>query len=905
MRLSRLLIDDAAASRLLLILAFFLSSPGSLAAQDSAISGETHARAAAAPAIQAVRATELPVIDGQLDDDAWNMAPLASDFVQFRPDPGQPASERTAVRVLYTDDAVYIGARMYDRDPGGIIRRLARRDEEVTTDAFHVAFDSYFDHRTAFRFSVSVAGVQSDWLMFSDTGEDAEWDAVWESATRTDEEGWSAELRIPLSQLRFARSDVNGAGSTWGINFWREIARLEESSVWSPLPEDGSRVVSAFGTLRDLEGIRPRRNLEVRPYVLSSATREPGTAADPFYTATALHQTVGGDLKYGITDNLTLNVTVNPDFGQVEADPSVVNLTAFETFFPEKRPFFQEGSDIFEFSIGPPSDDNNESLFYSRRVGRSPQGSVTSPVEYRDAPDATNILGAAKLSGKTADGWSIGFLDALTGSETTRFSSPAGALGEQLVEPVTNYAMGRIIKDFRDGESAIGLIATATHRRVEDGGGVDFLADAAYTGGVDFRHRFAGGNYEIDGHVLGSTVLGSAEAIERIQRSSVRYFQRPDANHLEFDPTRRRLMGMTALLSVGKVGGGNWQYGLFGETRSPGFEANDLGFQQNADQHTGAAWLSYQQFRPQGPFRSWGLNSAAWSGWNYGGERLFLGGNVNGHFQLKNFWRGFFGLGQDRASLATTSLRGGPALYAPNHWSSWAGMFTDSRQAVQFGAVFNFGGEYGTGTGRWGFSPHVTIQPSSRFQLNLGPSFNRNDRAWQYVAQPRSSAGAHYVFARLSQQTVSLTSRLNYTFSPDLSLQFYAQPFVSAGTYDRWMEVDDPRASSFGDRFRVYGDREVRRLDANGFGLYQVDDDSDGAPDFSFGDPDFTIKSFRSNLVLRWQYRPGSTVFLVWSRDQQSFVNDGSFRFGRDVGDIARIPSTNIFLIKFEHWLGL
>ncbi|MCY4496638.1 MAG: DUF5916 domain-containing protein, partial [Rhodospirillaceae bacterium] len=498
------MIDSAAPLRRLAAFVLLMGLAAPLAAQDSTIGGETHARAAAAPALQAVRATEPPQIDGRLDEPAWNGASVATDFIQFQPDPGAAASERTEVRVLYMDDAIYIGARMHDRDPDGIIRRLARRDEQVTTDAFSVAFDSYFDHRTAFRFSVSVAGVQSDALMFSDTQEDGDWDAVWESATRTDETGWTAELRIPLSQLRFAGSS-DDAGSTWGINFLREIARLEELSTWSPLPEDRSRIVSAFGTLRDLQGLQPRRNLEVRPYVLSSATRTPGSADNPFHAATALRQTVGGDLKYGITENLTLNVTVNPDFGQVEADPSVVNLTAFETFFPEKRPFFQEGSDIFGFSFGA-GDDNNESLFYSRRIGRTPQGSVTSPAAYRDVPEATSILGAAKLSGKTADGWSIGFLDALTSNESARFVSPGGTSGAQLVEPMTNYAVARVIKDFRDGESAVGVIGTATNRRLGDGGPLAFLADDAYTGGIDFRHRFGNGNYQIDGHVIGSTV---------------------------------------------------------------------------------------------------------------------------------------------------------------------------------------------------------------------------------------------------------------------------------------------------------------------------------------------------------------------------------------------------------------
>ena len=876
-----------------------------LAAQDDLLGGEVQPRTAAAPSLQAVRATVLPRVDGRLDDAGWADAPLAHDFVQFRPNPGQPASERTEVRVLYTDDAVFVGARMYDRDPDGIIRRLARRDESVTTDAFHVAFDSYFDHRTAFRFSVSVAGVQSDWLLFSDTNEDVEWDAVWESATRTDEAGWTAEMRIPLSQLRFARPTGDGTGSTWGINFWREIARHDESSVWSPLPDDGSRLVSAFGTLRNLDGIQPKRSLEARPYVVSSATRAPGSADNPFHAATALRQTVGGDLKYGITDNLTLDLTVNPDFGQVEADPSVVNLTAFETFFPEKRPFFQEGADIFQFAIGAPDDENQESLFYSRRVGRPPQGSVTSPAEYRDVPEATNILGAAKLSGKTADGWSVGFLGAVTSRETARFATAADAIGRQLVEPVTSYAVGRVIKDFRDGESAVGLIATAANRRVAADGPVSFLTNAAYAGGIDFRHRFADGNYQIDGHLIGSLVSGSAEAIERIQRSSVHYFQRPDSRHVGLNPARTSLAGSTSTLSFSKVGGGNWRYGIFGENRSPGFEVNDLGFQQNSDYRVGAAWVSYDQFRPQGPFRSWSASAATWSGWTFGGERQFSGGNVNGNFQLNNFWRGFFGFNHEWDGLATTALRGGPALYQPAQWNSWAGVHTDPRKSVQLGVASSFGGEYETDTRQRGISPQLTIQPSSRFLLNLAPSLHWNERDWQYVAQPRSASGTHYVFARLRQQTISLTTRLNYTFNPNLSLQFYAQPFVSAGEYDRLMEVVDPRASAFGDRFRVYGTRELRRIEAGGFGLYQVDSNRDGTADFAFGDPAFNIKALRSNLVLRWQYRPGSSLFLVWSRDQQSFLNDGAFDLRRDMADIAHIPSTNIFLVKFEHWLGL
>ncbi|MDH3732355.1 MAG: DUF5916 domain-containing protein, partial [Gemmatimonadota bacterium] len=624
---------------------------------------------------------------------------------------------------------------------------------------------------------------------------------------------------------------------------------------------------------------------------------------NPFWSHNAFGGSVGADLKYGITSDLTLDVTINPDFGQVEADPSVVNLSAFETFFPEQRPFFQEGVDIFDFRIGA-GDDNSESLFYSRRVGRRPQGFVNQPSEFRSAPQATTILGAAKVSGKTSSGWSIGFMDALTGREQARFMTTGGEFGDQLIEPLTNYAVGRVIKDFREGESAIGVIGTATNRSVDEAGPVSFLSSSAYSGGFDFRHRFNEGNYQVQGFLLGSSVSGNEGSIARLQRSSARYFQRPDAEHVDFDETRTSLQGTAASLEFMKIGGGNWRWGGFGNYRSPGFEVNEVGFQQRADQAMAVGWLSYQQFQPQGPFRRWGANFNGWSGWNFGGDRIFSGGNVNGNFQLKNFWNGFFGYNVETEGLSSTALRGGPALRTPMEWSSWAGFQSDSRKTVRVGAFANMGGEYETSTGRFSIGPNVTVQPSSQIQFSLQPNLSWNDRAWQFVDQATAGNGTRYVFGEIDQRTVSLTARLNYTFSPDLSLQFYGQPFVSAGTYSGMKQVDDPRADVFEDRFLGYTDEQIRRVSGDGFSFYEVDENLDGNADYSFRDPDFNVKSFRSNLVLRWQYRPGSSVFVVWSRNQGDFVNDGSFDLGRDFGDVFGIPSTNVFLIKIEHWLG-
>ncbi len=859
---------------------------------------------ATAPQLTAVRAVQALDIDGRLDDPAWLTASVAGEFVQYQPSPGDPATEQTEVRVLYTDEAIFVGARMHDRTPDGIIRRLNRRDERGTTDVFFVAVDSYFDRRTAFAFEVSVAGVQRDWVFFSDTQEDVDWNAVWESAVQTDEAGWTAEIRIPLSQLRFAEIPSGGEGAIWGLNFGRHIARLGEWDTWAPIPEDGSRLVSAFGTLRNITGIRPLKRVEARPYALASAVRAPGSARDPFYAPTDYRHAMGLDLKYGLTNNITLDVTVNPDFGQVEADPAVVNLTAFETFFPEKRPFFQEGADIFQFRIGG-GDDNNENLFYSRRIGRRPQGYLQAPHEYADVPDQSRILGAAKVSGKTSDGWSIGFLDAVTRGETGRFVAASGVPGEQRVEPLTNYATGRVIRDFRGGESALGFIGTATNRSIDADGPLTHLPGSAYAGGFDFRHRFGGGNYQVRGHVLGSHVQGDPVAIERLQRMPSRYFQRPDADHTRLDPARTSLSGTAASLTFQKLGGGHWRYGLFADARSPGFEVNDLGFFRDADMALGAAWLGYQQFRPQGPFRRWGANANTWSGWNFAGDRLFRGGNVNANFQLNNFWGGYGGFGLEGSGLSPTALRGGPALYYPDSYNGWMGMFSDQRLPIQVGINANFGGEYGTGSNNFSIGPRLSLQPSTQLQLSLQPRVSWNNRASQYVSQFTANGEPHYIFGRLSQRTVSLTTRMNYVLDSKLSVQVYLQPFVSAGEYDRLMEVSDPRAAVFDKRFREFGDDELTLLEAGEFSAWEVDLDADGTRDGLFANPDFNVKSLRSNVVLRWEYRPGSAVFVVWSRDQSSFANDGRFDFRQDLGDVFGLTSTNVFLVKLQYWLPI
>jgi hypothetical protein len=851
-----------------------------------------------------------PAIDGRLDDAVWAQAPAATDFVQAEPDAGQPASQRTEARFVYDGGAVYVAMRAYDTAPDSIASQLGRRDAgDIYSDWVHVAIDSYHDRRSAYRFSVNPRGVKADVYHFNDGNEDESWDAVWEVATRVDSAGWTAEFRIPLSQLRFR---PQAGEQTWGLQFGRDVARRDELSVWAPMMPSKPGFASQFGTLSGLAGLRSPRRLELLPYTVASVTREPGDDDNPFFDETAPAADFGADLKYGVSSDLTLTATINPDFGQVEADPSEVNLSAFESFFSEKRPFFVEGGDIFQFGVGL-GDDNSESLFYSRRIGRQPQRGLGTSDDrpFVDAPQQTTILGAAKLTGKVA-GWSVGVLDAVTARERTRFwDAGTGRVESVVSEPTTNYAMARVRREMRQGRSAVGAVLTSTHRFLDGDEALFFLPTSSFAGGLDFRHRFAGNNWEVSGYALGSTVNGDSLAIGRLQRQPQRYYQRPDADHLRFTGDATALAGSAASIHLGKIGGGRYRGGVLALYRTPGFEVNELGFLREADKVETAAYGRWFLFEPKGIFRNWNLGWNLYSGWTTGSERTFTGANVNGSFTLTSLWGGYAGVERAQGGLNPRSLRGGPALRTAGSWGGWGGFWSDSRKRVSGGFETSWGLEDQSNGYRFSAGPYVNVRSSSRLTLSLSPSISRSRTATQYVGTRQLAADTAYLFAQLEQTTAVLTARLNYTFTPDLTLQLYAQPFVSAGDYDGLMEVADPRASAFDSRFRRLGS-EVRECD----GFYGVRPTGEGCGDaagfaYTVGNPDFNFKQFRSNAVLRWEYRPGSTLFVVWSQGREHFAPDGSFRAGRDFGrlfgreDGIEVPSTNVLMIKLNYWLNL
>jgi Domain of unknown function (DUF5916)/Carbohydrate family 9 binding domain-like len=874
---------------------------GALVMQAPADSARTMAAHRVAPGEQA------PVVDGRLNDAVWAAAPLSSDFVQQRPNPGTAASQRTEVRIAYDDAAVYVGVRAFDSAPDSIAAQMGRRDVSgIYTDWVQVVFDSYHDRRTGYRFAVTPRGVKKDVFHYDDGPEDVTWDAVWEAQTTVDSGGWTAEFRIPFSQLRFR----TGAGEQpWGLNVIRDIARTEERSYWSPMAPDQPGFASKFGTLTGIRDLRSPRRLELLPYTVARVTRDGEVSGeDPFRSPTDPGVSLGADLKYGLTSNLTLTATFNPDFGQVEADPSQVNLGAFETYFQERRPFFVEGVDVFNFGIG-----GSESLFYSRRIGRAPQGGVGGGMRFVDAPDATTILGAAKLTGRTSGGWTVGVLDAVTAEENTRYViDDVDEVGRTVSEPMTNYGVARVRRDFRQGQSSVGGIVTTMHRRLDgDAEGLQWLPSSAYAGGLDARHRFAGNRWEAAAFVLHSTVQGDTTAIQRLQLSPARYFQRPDADHLTYRSGLTALSGTAAAVAINKISG-SWQGGADAQYRSPGFEVNDIGFQQNADEAETSGYVGYNRQQPQGPFRNYNVYANFNAGWTTDGERLNTGGNVNGSMQFTNLWGAFWGVSHSTDGLSVAGLRGGPALVTPGGTEGWIGFDSDTRKRVRYGLFVDVYRNHGVDGGATFIRPYVVFRPSSRLDLSLQPSINWNVSGAQYVRtrQDANAAGAtRWLFARLDQTTAAMTARLNYIFSPNLSLQLYAEPFISAGGYSRFMEVDDPRADDFGSRFAPIAEDQLRACTDGGgnrfFGVRPQAAGCDASAGFSYtvGNPDFNVRSFNSNAVLRWEYRPGSSLFVVWSQGRSEFVPDGRFRLRDNTADLFRAPGTHVLLVKMSWWL--
>ena len=898
------------------IVVAFMSSGLAAAVGAQAAGSPTRA---APPVANAVRRDGPVRIDGLLTDSAWSRAMPIIAFRQIQPDEGAPASLPMEVRILYDDDALYIGARM--REPGGVAAPLARRDQlldangnngsfnSLTTDKLIVELDPYHNHLDDVLFEVNPAGVKGDQL-----NGDPSWDPIWEAESHVDADGWTAEMRVPFSQLRFSRDSAQ----TWGMQVWRYIDRRNERDMWSFWRRNEPGGPAFFGELTGLEiGDRPRQ-LELLPYLVTGSTFKQVARSDPYHRNPDERFAAGGDIKYLLTSNLTLDATINPDFGQVEVDPAVLNLSAFETYYEEKRPFFVSGASAFDFGgmrCFFCSNTSSLDAFYSRRIGRPPQlnAYVDDTAAFADEPDNTSILGAAKISGRTRGGYNVGLLDAVTNREVARFRPALNAPeATQAVEPYTNYFVGRANKEFRAGATTFGGIVTSVARSMGDSVSRDRLRDHAEAAGVDWRHTWHGREYSWMGSTLFSNVSGSAPAIALTERSSARYFQRPDRGTTHdglfansYDTTRTSLQGYGLFTRIGKDNG-TLLWEAMANVRSPGFEVNDLAFLDRADLKWFNGNVGGQWTTPTSWYRNIFFTVGGATQYNYENDKTETELQSFYAMQFPNYWnlRTFYI--HDVPAYDDRATRGGPVVKRAGYHLVEAELSTDARAP----AVFDFSLTSVKGIGdtrnQLSLSPGIALKPVANVFIQLSPNFQRTEDAAQYVEAVQDPTvttfcGTRYVFGFVTTKVVSLDTRLNWTFTPNLTLQLFAQPFIASGDYSSFREYAAPRSISK----LVYG-RDIGTVTYDpGENSYTVDPDAGGpARPFTFANPNFTASSLRGTAVLRWEYRPGSTLFFVWTQERSGSGAMGNFDFQSARAAILADRPTNVFQVKATYWLG-
>jgi hypothetical protein len=859
----------------------------------------------APPLVKRAQAVRVPngalVLDGRLDDEAWRSAAPITDFLQKQPDEGKPPTERTEIRLAYDDGALYVGARMFAKDPSKIQAPVGRRDNIGQMEHLIISLDTYRDRRTAYSFAVTASGVRGDFYYPTDNEQntDASFDPVWDARTTRDSLGWTAEMRIPFNQLRFNAADVQ----TWGLNFDRWIPSTNEDIFWIPVPSNVTAWASRMGTLEGISGIQPSHRIELLPYVASEGRRASDRdPRNPYDDGRNLQSRIGGDMKLGLGPSLTLQATVNPDFGQVEADPSVVNLSAYELFYADKRPFFTEGS---QYLSG-----GGATYFYSKRIGGPPRGALLPSADFVDAPSATTILGAAKLTGRLPTGLRIGALAAATArEEATSLALPdpsagTGATRSTLtVQPRADFGVVRLQQELGASASTVGFIATGVHRALGSGDRMAaWLPRDAATAAVDWNLRFRKGEYQLSGDFGVSHVAGDTIAIRRMQTNSARYYQRPDADYVDVDPTRTQLSGVNSSLSLERANGRHWLWSVFAFARTPGFDVNDAGAMSRADTKQLDGAVTYRERKPNAYFQNYSATLETYGQMDFGNVRNAAFVRADGVLTWKNFWYTNLTAWQDLPSQSADLTRGGPymgtgyyrvgivevgnSFASPTHWS---------------GRVYYGRTTLGEKTQR--FSGSVGVRPGPQWQLTLTPNYLTSRDPRQYVGASSAPGrtetfGTRYQFATIDFHEFTLSTRLNYAFSPDLTLEMFVEPYAASGRYSGFGELSKPRSREligYGRGEGVSGTR-VFAIGAGDAGRLAADTIIVRAPDFN-------ERSLRTNAVLRWEWRPGSLFYAVWQRQGSRSLDryrrvDPSDAFGAFQGSY-----TNFFALKMSLWI--
>lgn len=841
-------------------------------------------------------------LDGIPGEAAWNAVEWGGDFIQWQPNEGKPPSQPTSFKILYDEKFLYIAYRCHDLAPDSIIRRMGRRDE-FPGDWVEINIDSYHDSRTAFSFTLSVSGVRSDEFVSNDGNNwDASWNPIWFSKTHVDDKGWTGEVKIPFSQLRYG----NETDKVWGFQVTRRLFRKEERSTWQRIPQNSGVWVSRFGELHGLKNIPMHRQIEIAPYIIAQADKYKKEEGNPFAKGFDKKFTAGVDGKYAVTNDLILDFTINPDFGQVEADPSQVRIDGFQNFFEERRPFFIESRNIFDYQLTGSEaggDYDADLLFYSRRIGSSPHGFPSlNNGEYVRYPQNTSILGAAKFSGKTKKALSIGILESVTQREMATIDKD-GERRKEMVEPLTSYFVGRLQKDIKQGNSIIGGIFTAVNR---ENGLNEFLHKGAYSGGLDFVHFWKRRTWYIRGNIIFSHVQGSKQAILRTQTGFEHLFQRPGATEVSVDSNRTSLTGMGGTFRFGKTGGktGKWGEVFKFETgftvRSPELELNDIGFMLTSNEINHFTWAGLHFQRSNSLFRTARLNYNHWSRWDYSGKFVYQAFNVNSHATFTNNWQSGTGISWAAFGISNNALRGAAAVRRLPGIQHTAYTITDFRKKIYANVqVANF----------WGFenlmrtndaSLTIFFQPWNAVRISLAGSYSYYWRKQdQFVTNINYNNTIRTIVGEVKQKTLRFTGRLSYNITPDLTLQYYGQPYITRPLYGNFAYVTDALAKRIENRFYVYKPDEISFTN----GTFFVDENKDGSAEYSFRTPDFNFVQFRSNLVIRWEYKAGSELYLVWS---QSNTPDVSAELDTPVfsslfDNAFAEQSRNIFLLKWTY----
>lgn len=830
-----------------------------------------------------------PVIDGKLDDECWKKGTWAGDFHQYIPNEGAAPTWPTVFNIQYDDKYIYAAIRAFDGEPGKMQRYSGLRDE-FSGDMVGVNFDSYHSFKTGFEFTISSWGQKVDLILFNPENWDMNWNAVWNGKTGMEDSAWVAEIEIPLSQLRYSKEDEQ----IWGLHVWRWINRLQEESDWEYQTKTGPGVIYNFGELRGIKGLKKSQRLEIMPYSLGeleTMKKEPG---NPFAEkGRNWSGNAGLDAKIGISSNFTVDLTLNPDFGQVESDPSVMNLTAFETFYEEKRPFFLEGLTIFDYKF------DNQSLFYSRRIGHSPSYNFDPAAgSFVDSPDMTNILSAVKLSGTTSNELSVGVVQSITANEFATVYDSEGNKSHTKVEPLTNYTVARIQKGYNGANTTIGGIVTSVNRKIDEVQ-LDFLTDNAFTGGLDLMHQWNGKEFFLDAKLIGSYLNGSNESITRLQESSARYYQRPGADYVRYDTSLNALGGYGGKIKIGKGSKGFWRYSTGATWLSPGVELNDLGYMNTADEINNENEIGYFVTNPVSIFRSYKINLEQFNTWNFEGRFLGLGGHLAFNSELKNQWGLNLNLIYHSEGIDTKVLRGGYDMMMPYSIYTFGELRTDYSKKISAGLEYSYESGGNNSMSRYQLSPGLTLRPLRSVKIRLSADYERNTNDLQYITSFDYQDDKRYILGTIDQNTFGLTFRMDINITPEFSIQYYGSPFISHGTYSDYKYVTDPESDSYSDRFKLY------EYEVMNDGSIRLDENNDFVTDYSIGDPDFNFHQLRSNFVAKWEYRLGSFIYFVWSTEKTGQNNMSDVSLGESYKQLKDVFPNNIFLIKLNYWFSL